>query len=230
MSKRAQFYNFPICLLENFITDSEKCLEEILDFVTWKHNKGILKEEETAGYLSVKYGCFSETLKKGKNLEKTVLDFYASSPWTGLNRDVYWRFRNNSCSDFDKAVLLAFLAFKSILGNKPWYKITNQNKIYYRMAGKTMGKGEHQKLPEEIATFCTRYKFDQIKLELKENWGLLIYANHTRGMYVSTTDKMSLKELALVAERGKLQCRKLAQRQAEQEAKEAAIRALTNGQ
>ena len=58
---------------------------------------------------------------------------------------------------------------------------------------------------------------------------MLIYANHTRGMYVSTIDKMSLEELALVAERGKLQCRKLAQRQAEQEAKEAAIRALKSG-
>ena len=230
MSKQAQFYNFPICLLENFITESEKCLDEILDFVTWKHNKGNLKEEETAGYLGVKYGDFSKSLERGKVLERTIMDYYVDSPWTGLNRDVYWRFKNNSCSDFDKAVLLAFLAFKSILGNKPWYKITNQNKIYYRMAGKTMGKGNHPKLPKEIATFCTRYKFDQIKLELKENWGLLIYANHTRGMYVSTTDKMSLKALALVAERGKLQCRKLAQRQAEQEAKEAAIRALTNGQ
>lgn len=230
MGEKAQFYNFPICLLENFLTDSKKCLDEILDFVTWKHNKGKLTEAETEKYLGVKYGNFSKSLKHGESIEKTIADYYVSSPWTGLNRDVYWRFMDNSNSDFDNAVLLAFLAFKSILGNKPWYKITNQSQIYYRMAGMTLGKGKPPKLPKEIKAFCTRYKFDQIKLELKENWGLLIYANHTRGMYVSTTDKMSLKELALVAERGKLQCRKLAQRQAEQEAKEAAIRALTNGQ
>ncbi len=229
MSKRAQFYNFPICLLSGFMNYSDRCLKDILAFVTWKHNGGNMSEQETSEYLGVKYPNFAKTLKQGKEIEDNLVWQNKSSPWTGLNRDVFWQFKEGSCSDFNNVVLLAFLAFKSILGNKPWYKITNQNQIYYRMAGKTMGKGKHPKLPQEIAAFCTRYKFDQIKLELKENWGLLIYANHTRGMYVSTIDKMSLEELALVAERGKLQRRKLAQRQAEQEAKEAAIRALKSG-
>lgn len=229
MSKQAQFYNFPICLLSGFMNDSDRCLEDILAFVTWKHNNGNVSTQETAEYLGVRYANFAKTLKQGKEIEDDLVRQNKTSPWTGLNRDVFWKFKEGSTSDFNNAVLLAFLAFKSILGNKPWYKITNQNQIYYRMAGKTMGKGKHPKLPKEIAAFCTRYKFDQIKLELKENWGLLIYANHTRGMYVSTIDKMSLEELALVAERGKLQRRKLAQRQAEQEAKEAAIRALKSG-
>lgn len=227
MSKEAQFYNFPICLLENFMTNTNQCLDEILDYVTWKNNEGKLTEAETAKYLGVKYGNFQKTLDSGKNIERMVSDYYESSPWTGIDRDTFWQFKGHNRSDFDKATLLAFLSFKSIIGNKKWYKITNQNQIYYRMAGTTLGKGTPPILPKEIAAFCTRYKFDQIKLELKENWGLLIYANHTRGMYVSTTEKMSLEELALVAERGKLQRRKLAQRQVEQAAKEAAIRALS---
>lgn len=225
MSNKAQFYNFPICLLEGFMEDSDYCLKSILDFVTWKHNSGKLPEKETADYLGVIYPSFKETLARGKNVENMYCG--KPSPWTGLDRNVFWQFKDNHRSDFDKAVLLAFLAIKSIIGNKPWYKITNQSQIYYRMAGKTLGKGKPLKLPKEIATFCTRYKFDQIKVELKENWGLLIYANHTRGMYVSTSDKMTLEELALVAERGKFQRRKEVQRKAEQAAKEAAIRVLS---
>lgn len=225
MTEKAQFYNFPICLLEDFMSNSDRCLEDILDFVTWQHNGGNLPQEETGQYLGVKYGNFEHTLNKGEFISNR--HSCATSPWTGLDRDVFWQFKDNNRSDWDKAVLLAFLAFKSVIGHKQWFKITNQNQIYYRMAGKTLGKGKHPKLPKEIATFCTRYKFDQIKLELKENWGLLIYANHTRGMYISTIDKMTLEELALVAERGKLQWRKKAQKQAEKKAKEAAIRALS---
>lgn len=209
------------------MTDPENSLDKILSFVTWQHNEGKLSEKETADYLGVKYRNFQNALQSGKSIKESYLKFHNSSPWTGLNRDVYWQFKGHNRSEWDKAVLLAFLAFKSIIGNKQWYKITNQSQIYYRMAGQTLGKGKPPKLPKEIAQFCTRWKFDQIKLELKENWGLLIYANHTRGMYVSTTEKMSLEELALVAEHGKLQRRKSAQRQAEQAAKEAAIRALS---
>lgn len=227
MSDKALFYNFPICLLEGFMDDSGGCLNKILDYVTWQHNQGDLTAEDTAHYLGVKYGNFENTLNRGHSIANH-LEHGKPSPWTGINRDVFWQFKDHNRSDFDKAVLLAFLAFKSILGNKEWYKITNQNAIYYRMAGMTLAKakGKTPKLPKEIAAFCTRYKFDQIKLELKENWGILIYANHTRGMYVSTADKMTLEKLALVAERGKLQRRKAAQRQTEQAAKEAAIRTL----
>ena len=228
MSDTASFYNFPVCLLEGFMADSKKCLDNILDFATWNYTKGELSEKEASEYFGVKYGNFAKCVETGRRIANG-LDEKHPSPWTGINRDVFWQFFGSSRSDFDKAVLLAFLAFKSILGNKPWYKITNQNQIYYRMAGKTLRptNGKTPKLPKEIAAFCTRYKFDQIKLELKEKWGLLIYANHTRGMYISTTQKMTLEELALVAERGKLQRRKAAQRQAEQAAKEAAIRALS---
>lgn len=80
------------------------------------------------------------------------------------------------------------------------------------------------KIPKGIANFTSRYRFDKIKMELIENWNVVFYASHVRGMYISLS--MSLYELALQAERNKIKMRQKRQTFSVEEARKNALDAL----
>lgn len=214
-------YNFPISMLSGFLNDSEKCLVDIGKFALYC--RYIAKDndiEDTLDGFGIIYNNVNVALKGGKMLyQQYGSDGY---PWTGISNDLYWTFCHKDRSDFDKATLLAFLAIKSLIGQKPYYKVTNQSVIFKRMAG--YKESEKFNIPKEIKKFTTRSRFDRIKLELKENWNVVIYANHVRGMYISIT--LSLEELAMQAEKNKLRTRQKAQIRAAEEARRKAVETL----
>ena len=64
---------------------------------------------------------------------------------------------------------------------QPYTKVTNEYLIG-RMAGNS-GKSEF--IPDGIIKYNNRYQLDKIKMELKLNWRLKLYASNTRGFYIS---------------------------------------------
>ena len=191
-----RYFNFPIELLAGFMNNTNVVLGNIFDYCIYKymHDKKCCVEDAEK-YFGVKTGNHNKSIDNGEKIYKMVKD----KRLTGINEssagDLFWSFYKNNKSDFDKAVLLAFLAVKSIVGNKQYYKLTNQNIWFNRIAGQD---DDCETLPKEIAKYCTRYQFDKIKIELNESYKVSIYAYHTRGQYVSL--KMSIEELAQVAE------------------------------
>lgn len=218
-------YNFPISMLQGFMINSDSVMSKILDFVLFSTCKDQeeLDMESAADRMGVSFGNLMGAYAEGESLYNSYSD--EGYPWTGMSHDLFWKFYKKDRSDLDKATLLAFLAIKSLIGQKPYYKVTNQDVIFKRMAGHK--EKDKFYLPKEIKNFTTRSRFNRIKLELKEHWNVVIYANHVRGMYISTT--MSLEELAFHAEKNKLKTRQKLQSNAAEEARKKAIELLAVG-
>ena len=85
-----------------------------------------------------------------------------------------------------------------MIGAKPYYKANNFF-LWSRMDGKTNTIVEVSELSNEIKRFANEYQTKKIKTALRNNWGLVHYARHTRGFYVSF--KITLKQLILEAEK-----------------------------
>lgn len=199
---KPKFLNFPISLLQGFMEATKGTLGNILDYC-------IIYEME------VHQRPFDEARKMFNMAEPyDIMNFVEDArvvfnstsrnqPRTGLEVNMFWEFYLDKSlfgkkTDEEKAILLAFLAIKSIVGCKEWCKLGKQEIIFHRMAGHTDCKTQ---IPDSIKPFCTRFKFDKIKKALVEHWGISIYSNHTRGMYIGT---IPLQDLALIAERRKL--------------------------
>lgn len=129
--------------------------------------------------------------ENGKRIYKSLPP---KSPKTSITRAMIFDFYNNDKSEFEIVVFLAFAAIRSILQKQPYSKITNDYLIG-RMSGNS-GKG--QPVNPLLVKYTNRYQLDKIKIELQNNWGLKLYANHTRGFYVSFV--LTLDELIMQAE------------------------------
>ena len=91
---------------------------------------------------------------------------------------------------FSEVLMLSYIAaIKSIIQKQPYTKITNQYLIS-RMSGNSKQDGI---ISENIEKYSKRYWLDKIKEELQINWGLKLYAQQTRGFYLSF--KMNEKDL-----------------------------------
>lgn len=192
---KPKFLNFPISLLQGFMDDSIFVLDNIMAYcVTYEIEKHGRQFEEVMNNYSSSWDKVS-CLERGRQLFNNTP---MNQPRTGLEVRMFWEYHQENKSNEEKAILLAFLAIKSIVGMNFFYKLGKQEIIFHRMAGHTDCKTE---IPDSIKPFCTRFKFDKIKKALVEHWGISIYSNHTRGMYIGT---IPLQELALIAERKKL--------------------------
>lgn len=209
-------------MLHGFMGNTDSVLDDILCFCIWQDYEACEQDiEAVKERLHITIGNEKNSLKKGKELYNRYRnDGY---PWTGISNELFWSYMRKGRCDFDKATLLAFLAIKSLIGQKPFYKVTNQSVIFKRMAG--YKESDKWIIPKEIKKFTTRSRFDRIKLELKENWNVVIYATHVRGMYISTS--LSLEELAMQAEKNKLRTRQRAQSHAAEEARRKAVETLS---
>lgn len=209
-----RFFTFPITLLSGFMTNTEGVCDKILYFCAYEHYLKFNNIEETKTFFTVKFGDEKHAMEQGKVLSQST---NRKVPWTSCSVNMYWSYRNEN-DELSKATFLAFLAIKSIVGEKAYYK-TSQVRIFKRMAGMTDAFSDQ--LPDDIAPWCERYKFNRIKDELQESFGVTIYANHSRGIYVST--KLDLQKLIEAAERNKLSYRSAKKKHMTEEAYRKAI-------
>lgn len=193
----ADYYSAPIELLKNFLNNTDSCLIDILQFVVYSHSlklngSKIERFNVSADYFGVTFGNVANSLKNGESLHS---DHQSCKVFFSINKDIYWDFHNNEKSEFEKVCLLAFLALRSILGTKPYCKITNEF-LLSRMGGFS---GTQTNTPEELRKYSNEYQINKIKRELRDNWGLIYYGRYTRGFYVSFN--LSLNELVFQVEK-----------------------------
>ena len=212
------YFNFPIVLIRGFMNDTRKCLDDVFDYCIYEFSKDN-SEAETKEFFRILTYNREKSMKHGKELYSSI----KNEAYTGLAVSLFWQYYKEYKTDMDKITLLAFLAIKSIVGNRVCCKVTNQNLIYCRMAGFT---NIQELLPKEIAEYCTRWKFEKIKTDLKEYYNVSFYAYHTRGQYIST--KVDFKTLCRIAEEQKMKGRMARQRKSEKEAREQVRNDLLN--
>lgn len=204
------YFNFPIVLLQGFMGDSHKCLYDVFSYCVFDFLQNN-SEDEMKEFFGISTYNKDKVLQYGKQLYDSI----NNEAYTGLSVSLFWQFYKEYKTDMDKITLLAFLAIKSIVGNRPCAKVTNQTLIYSRMAGYTHIQGT---LPEEILAYCTRWKFENIKIDLKEYYNVSFYAYHTRGQYIST--QLDFETLCRVAEKQKMKGRRARLNKSEKEARE----------
>ncbi len=205
MDDSIRYFNAPVQLLEDFLINHQKSLRNILHFGIYEHSvkyvtgTEIESFEESAAYLRVVLNDVKWSFENGQRLYKK---FGSGCPKFGINTKIFWDYyKDENKKEFDLVCLLAFLAMKSIIQNKPCQKLTN-NYLLSRMAG--MSKVcEKEFLPHEIKKYSNEYQLKKIKNNLSiEKWGLKTYSNRTRGFYISF--KLELEDLMLYAEKNKL--------------------------
>ncbi len=205
MENNEKYLNFPIRLLNGAFSDIKTAMDNIMYYAGFVHcdlleiGNNTEKMKASGSYLGITYGNPKEAYKNGKMLYDSLPE---NQPMAGINKDTCFDFYKHYKTPDQIAVLLAFLAIKSIVGSKPYYK-TNIEQIGCRMAGLVSVK-EKDDIPEDIKNYLSRRKFDKIKYELQVNWNVNFYSYYTRGFYVSIDNKLKLDQLVFEAEKNRI--------------------------
>jgi len=192
-----RYFNFPVALLQDFMTDSQSVLKNILYYSVYAHSAKLTYGDEvyrirqTLVHYGLRANLLQDVATTGRQL---FADIPKASPMAGINMKLYLEFRYNEKKEFDKICLLGFLALKSIIGKKPYCKVDNKFWLS-RMDGSAKSK-DTASLSAPISSYSSEYMTKKIKNELKQYWGLKSYSRYTRGFYVS----FDMKFEALVTE------------------------------
>jgi len=225
----AQYFNFPVKVLEGIFDDKQKVLSDALDYFLYSHSLKLELDatkidlfKSSAKYFNVNLGNVSQSFKRGKELFDSIP---ADSPKVGLNTSIYWDFYKNHKSDFEIACLTAFLAIKSIIGTKPYCKMNNAY-LWARMSGNSKAMKEVSELSDDVKRYANEYQTVKIKNALREDWNLVTYSRYTRGFYVSFT--LKLPELIMEAEKRRKSTKESQYRQHEREIVSQVLKELNN--
>ncbi len=229
--RKAIYYNFPLIMLRGameYDSDIRPILNKILEYciyekyleVSDKKNSEIKIHIENK--LSISMG--DNAINRGY---KQYQQFSNGNVKVGIKNTIFWDYRENDKTDFQTVCLLGFLALKSMIGNKSYYK-TNNSLFFSRMAGseKPLTKTEIRKLPNPLKKFNNEYQLNKIKKELRDNWGLKYYARYTRGFYISFV--LDLDELVFQAEKNRKSNKEKQHKQAQNDALKKALERLKN--
>jgi len=216
IKEESVYYNFPVSLLGELLDYTSETFQKILAWATYDYIKNHEVEGEhgyntlqgETGWKSIKPAVEALQYSYTENMvqwHKYCGEIYKNykGARTGLSQSQYWELREcfSSMLDEEKVVWLAFLAVKSILGNKVHCK-TNDFLLFARMNGLSSAYSSDTELKEKShpvpASFYTRRKRETLRRILADKFHMAIYSNHDRGYYIST--KLSLNKLAEVVE------------------------------
>lgn len=198
-----QYFNFPIHLLRDAFKNIVGMMDNVMDYACYSKSQEYdfghsqQKMKDAAKFFNITLGNAKRSLENGRTLFHSKP---AKSPMTGINKDTCFDFYKNEKTESEIAVLLAYLAIKSVIGQKPYVHLTNEFLIA-RMAGYASVKSMPEVLPEPLAGYATRRKLDKIKFELRSTWNVNFYAYRVRGFYVSIDNQFSLEKLVFEVEK-----------------------------
>lgn len=205
MVKKIEYLTFPVLLLKGMFENPKTTVNNVFYYCGYAvANKtdyfDPIEGIEAAGnFLGIEWGNAKLTLKEGKRLFESMPD---KSPITSIRKDILFDYYNNEKSEFEIACFLAFAALRSIMQAKPYSK-TNKGLIHARMFGYRSVKEIPVHLMEGFEVkYSTRRRMDRIIQELEFTWGLKMFSNHTRGLFVSF--KMDHEALARICETQKM--------------------------
>ncbi len=124
MAKETIYYNAPAGLFtEALLNGNKQALDDILNVAVvsfTKANSGATFKQAQEK-LCFTGGIESDVLSRGNS----ALGRYNGSPFFGIEKDTYWRFRDNTQSEEQCVLLIAYLALRSILKERPFTNIKN---------------------------------------------------------------------------------------------------------
>lgn len=216
IKEESVYYNFPVSLLGELLDSPSETFQEMLAWATYDYIKNHEIEGEhgyntfqgETGWKSIKPAVEALLYSHNGNMVqwyKYCGEIYKNHKGarTGLSHSQYWELRDNFSKMFDeeKVVWIAFLAAKSILGNKVRCK-TNDLHLFARMNGLSGAYSSDTEVKSKshplIASFFTRRKRETLRRILADKFHMAIYSNHDRGYYISS--KLSLNKLAVLVE------------------------------
>jgi hypothetical protein len=224
-----KYLNFPVGLLKGAFNDISETMDNIMKYAGYIHASKLEFGDETermkasGHFFGITYGNPKRYYKDGECLFDSLSP---NSPMVGINKDVCFDYYKKDKTLDQIAVLLAFLAIKSIVGSKSYYK-TNRDQIEVRMAGFASIKNIDD-VPEQVKQFTTRRKFDKIKFELQTNWKVNFYSYYTRGFYVSIDKKFTLDQLVFEAEKNRKSNKEKELKIKQKEAREKALKIINS--
>jgi hypothetical protein len=142
--------------------------------------------------------------EQGKRIADAALP---GEPWPMISKNLAFEFRDNDKSEYDIAQLACYLAIRSILGKRSYYK-TYKPMILARMFGYATFKQLHEaNLKPEIKSlvdkYSSRYWMEKLLMEMRISWRLHVYSGTPKikfyGIYIGVADKISLESLIIAA-------------------------------
>lgn len=226
------YINFPIQLVHGFLTNKEAVMKGWLYYHLFNESTKLhsfrkdeeAALEEAAANNGISLGIVRTVRQEGSNL------FYkyppSQNPITGITKEMFFEYRDEVKTEKEYLTLLAFLALKSILGNKPYIKLGND--FFISRIDGHLKKAAPGKISKEVKKWSSDYKLQRLKSELIQSWGLVHYGIKTRGFYISF--ELNLFQLAEVAEQKRREGNAIyhEQKRIENEARNAAILKLFN--
>lgn len=226
------YINFPIQLVHGFLTNKEPVMNKWIRYHLFNEASKLSlfqkdKDEafeKAASNNGISISLITETRKEGDKLYSQYPP--QKNPMIGLSNEMFFEYRDEEKTEKEYLTLLAYLALKSIVGNKPYIKMGNDF-FLSRMDG-YLRNVPPQRLSKEVKKWSSNYKLQRLKSELIQSWGLVHYGIHTKGFYISF--ELNLFQLAEVAEEKRREGKAiyLEQKRAENEAKKAVIMKLFN--
>ncbi|MBK6783483.1 MAG: hypothetical protein IPG79_06745 [Saprospiraceae bacterium] len=121
---KKDYFNFPIVLLKEFLIDDRECLNNIFDFAIYSYlNKEYESDfsqiKEAESFFGVNIGNKRRSFDNGKTLFESIPE---NLPFIGIRKSIWFDYYTNQKTEYQKVVLLAFIAIKSIVGKKPIVK------------------------------------------------------------------------------------------------------------
>jgi len=194
------FFNFPVELMR-VAPDMKRFCNNVMDYAVYAHSlklEGQDAMKDAAKYFGITLGNILQSKRNGSDLYNKIA---LPAPMTGISKDLIFKFYRDYKTEHETAVLIAFLAIKSILGKKSYCRITNEY-LLCRMAG-YRSKKDMPELPAWLKRYQGRRGMNAIKLDLQRFYGLKLYARFTRGFFVSFS--LSLEELIREVEKKRKQ-------------------------
>jgi len=193
----SKYLTFPVAIFKNSNLDTKRVTEDILAYCLYdncqKSGQPFTKDliESETKWMGIKFPDLTAAYEKGYELYHSLPQ---GSPKASVTNTVIKDFHQHPKTEFESICFLAFAASRSILQKQSVIKLPNRY-LVARMAGHS---GISEPLPGWIEKYDNRYQLGKIKQELQHNWGLKLYAHHTRGSFISF--KMTLEELIMYAE------------------------------
>ena len=194
---KAEYFSFPVFILENMIDEPLRAFNEISDFAIVEKMDAYCSESEEYRDVSEKekyesacsYFCIipkgssrSCIIETGRRLQRQ-LKSQPSKIFTQIRIDTYWEYHKSieSKTEFDLAQLCTYLSIKSIVGKKEFIK-TNKKLLLSRAFGTDQPYSEKR----HYHHYFTRYHWERLRDALELNWGVRVFSDHNRGFYLST--------------------------------------------
>lgn len=202
MAKHKRVYlNFPSSIIKGWWESGEK-FEGVINLAfyfhvlyqsmklkegmtNWEYVYKIFSDNILLGVTFDKYMNMLEQPLSKKAIQQIKSGRFKGQAWMSVENELFQKALN--FNDFNSQIeFIAYLSIKSLLGNKI-FRLINKKKLATRMIGETSLNTKLDDLPQNLKTiFKTRYKFDKLRDNLFNHYGIAFFAyKSTKGFYVS---------------------------------------------